>query len=59
MSVLRLSARMDPNGVPVMQPKGAEPLASAPLGNTRSLCPKSPDRNAVPSRDCAFEWPLG
>ncbi len=34
-----------------MQPKGAEPLASAPLGIARPITPTPfPDRNAVPSR---------
>jgi hypothetical protein len=38
-----------PQRGPVMQPKGAEPLASAPLGIAQPPPTKSPDRNAVPS----------
>ena len=45
----------EPQRGSVMQPKGAEPWASAPLG---FACPTAPipflDRNAVPSR--AMRW---
>ena len=44
-----------PQRGPVMQPKGAEPLSSAPLGIADHITPiPFPDRNAVPSRVLRF-----
>ncbi len=58
--IIALRPIHEPQRGSVMQPKGAEPLASAPLGTAHPITP-SRSRTATRSRHvhCASAWPLG